>query len=48
MPVQRCAEGRKMGWKYGKTGKCYTGKDGKAKAAKQGRAIEASQAKRAK
>ncbi len=48
MPVQRCTENGKMGWKYGKTGKCYAGKDGKAKAARQGRAIEASQAKRAK
>ena len=47
MPVQKCTSNGKMGWRYGKSGKCYTGKNGKAKATKQGRAIKVSQAKRA-
>lgn len=44
MPVKKV----KGGYKYGKTGKTYTGKGAKAKAAKQGRAIKASQARRSK
>ena len=42
MPVQKV----KGGYRYGKTGKTYTGKGAKAKAARQGRAIKASQARR--
>ena len=42
MPVRKV----KGGYRYGKTGKTYTGKGAKAKAARQGRAIKASQARR--
>jgi len=42
MPVQRCTKDGKLGWRWGKSGKCYTGSDAKAKASKQGRAIKAS------
>jgi hypothetical protein len=46
MPVMRCTSKGKKGWKYGKSGKCYTGSDAKSKAEKQGRAIESSKSKR--
>jgi len=40
MPVQKCQSKGKAGWKYGKTGKCYTGGTAaKKKAIKQGLAI---------
>ncbi len=42
MPVMKSGGG----YKYGKSGKRYTGKGAKAKAAKQGRAIKASQARK--
>lgn len=42
MPVKRCQKDGKSGFKYGDSGKCYTGKGARAKAEKQGRAIEAS------
>ena len=42
MPVMKCKSNNKQGWKFGKSGKCYTGKSGKSKAKKQGKAIEAS------
>lgn len=48
MPIQKCSSGGKSGYKYGETGKCYTGKGARAKAARQGRAIEASKARRGK
>jgi len=49
MPVMRCWEGGKPGYKWGKQGKCYTYKLGdkvsrqkaKNKAKKQGKAIKA-------
>lgn len=41
MPVQRCQVDNKPGWKWGESGKCYTGPDAKAKAAAQGRAAHA-------
>lgn len=44
MPVRKSGSG----WKWGSSGKKYTGKGAKAKAAKQGRAIKASQARRKK
>ena len=44
MPVRKV----KGGYRYGKTGKTYTGKGAKAKATKQGRAIKASQNRRKK
>jgi len=40
MPLKKCSEGGKSGWKWGTNGKCYTGPDGKKKAIKQGVAIE--------
>jgi hypothetical protein len=45
MPVMRCIKNGKSGWKYGKSGACYTGPGARAKAAKQGRAIKSSQSK---
>ncbi|KKN70640.1 hypothetical protein LCGC14_0429130 [marine sediment metagenome] len=42
MPVQSCQIGGKPGWKWGKSGKCYTGVGARARAAKQGSAIRAS------
>mgnify|MGYP003564695589 FL=1 len=42
MPVQRCQKNNKKGWKFGKSGTCYTGRGAKAKAERQGRAIRAS------
>lgn len=44
MPVQKSGGG----YKYGSSGKKYTGKGAKAKAARQGRAIKAAQARRKK
>jgi len=49
MPVQRCNEGGKPGYKYGESGKCYTYTPGdkasrdaaRQKAEKQGAAIKA-------
>lgn len=42
MPVKRCTSGGKRGWKYGDSGKCYTGEGAKARAERQMRAIKAS------
>ena len=50
MPVQSCVKDGKPGFRWGKTGKCYTytpddedsRKEAIAKAQKQGRAIKAS------
>ena len=50
MPVMPCRKQGKPGYKWGKSGKCYTYTSGdkksrdraKAKAVKQGRAIEAN------
>ena len=36
MPLQKCSSNGMSGWKYGNSGKCYTGPDGKKKAIKQG------------
>lgn len=40
MPLKRCQDDGKDGWKWGDSGKCYTGPGAKEKAKKQGRAIE--------
>jgi len=48
MPVQRCSKNNKNGWKWGDSGKCFTGPNAKEKAKEQGRAIEASKARRNK
>lgn len=42
MPLQQCTSNGKSGWKYGESGKCYTGPNAKKKAAKQAAAIHAS------
>lgn len=36
MPVGPCQSKKKKGYKYGDSGKCYTGSGAKKKAAKQG------------
>ena len=46
MPIQKCTKNGKSGYKWGKSGKCYTGPGGRAKALKQMGAIKASQARR--
>lgn len=45
MPTKKCTSGGKSGYKYGDSGKCYTGSNAKAKADKQGRAISISKAR---
>ena len=42
MPVQQCQADGISGWKWGSSGKCYTGSGAKVKAARQGAAIRAS------
>ena len=42
MPVMRCQANGKPGYKWGESGKCYTGPGAKAQAQRQGRAIEAN------
>ena len=42
MPIKKCTKNGKCGYKWGNSGKCYTGKQGKSKAKKQMRAIYAS------
>ena len=39
MPLTRCTSEGKSGWRWGTSGKCYTGPDAKAKAIAQGVAI---------
>lgn len=43
MPLMRCTSKGKSGWKWGKSGKCYTGPGAKKKALRQMRAIKANQ-----
>lgn len=45
MPVMRCTQNGKPGYKYGKEGKCYTGAGAESRASKQGHAIKASQSR---
>jgi len=40
MPLKKCQKNGKSGWKWGDSGKCYTGPGAKKKAIKQGIAIE--------
>ena len=40
MPLKKCSENEKSGWKWGDSGKCYTGREAKKKAIKQGIVIE--------
>ncbi len=46
MPLKRCTEKGKSGWKWGDSGKCYIGEGGRAKALAQGQAIEAGKRKK--
>jgi hypothetical protein len=46
MPLLKCEINGKPGWKWGKSGKCFSGSDGRQKALEQGRAIEASKTQR--
>lgn len=43
MPIQRCSNGDKSGFRYGNSGRCYTGPGAKKKAQKQAVAINLSQ-----
>lgn len=40
MPLKRCQNNGQSGWKWGDSGKCYTGPNAKKMAIKQGIAIE--------
>lgn len=42
MPVKRCTSSGKRGWKWGDSGKCYTGSGAKEKAERQGKAAYAN------
>lgn len=39
MPLTRCEVNGKSGWKWGSSGKCYTGEGGKRRAIQQATAI---------
>lgn len=43
MPIKKCQSNKKKGYKYGDSGKCYTGKGSRKKAIKQGQAIKISE-----
>ncbi len=40
MPLEQCSDNGKKGWRWGSTGKCYTGPGARKKAIRQGLAIE--------
>lgn len=40
MPLKKCQDNGKDGWKWGDQGHCYTGEGAKEKAIKNGMAIE--------
>lgn len=42
MPLMRCKEDGRNGWKYSDSGKCYVGPGAKKKAIRQGIAIQES------
>jgi len=48
MPLKQCQNNGKSGWKYGDSGKCFTGPSAREKARKQGVAIKISQQKKGK
>jgi len=48
MPLMKCTNNKKAGYKWGKSGKCYTGSNAKSQAKKQGKAIEASKSRKKK
>lgn len=45
MPLKKCSSGGKSGYKWGDSGKCYTGPGARQKALKQGQAIEANKSR---
>jgi len=45
MPVKTCIINGKNGYKWGDSGKCYTGPEARDKAIRQGRAIEINKSK---
>ena len=45
MPLKKCAKNGKSGWKFGDSGKCFTGPGAREKARKQGAAIKISESK---
>lgn len=46
MPVQPCQEDGEHGYRWGQSGKCYTGKNAQRKALQQGVAIEKDKQRR--
>lgn len=46
-PIKKCQSKGKPGFKWGDSGKCYTGPAAKSKAAKQGQAVSISKAREA-
>ena len=48
MPLKKCTQDGKSGWKFGDSGKCFLGKDAREKGRKQGVAIKISQQKKGK
>jgi hypothetical protein len=42
MPLKKCTSDGKSGFKWGNSGKCFTGPNAKEQATKQGQAIEIS------
>jgi len=48
MPVMECTSGGKSGFKWGNSGKCFTGKGARNRALKQGLAISFSQKRKGK
>lgn len=45
MPVQKCTKNGESGYRFGKSGTCYTGPNAKQKAIEQGKAIKSQQSK---
>ncbi len=45
MPVKKCQSKDVSGFKWGDSGKCYTGSSAKTKALRQGRAINVNRTK---
>lgn len=45
MPIEKCTANGKSGYRWGKSGKCYTGPGARQKALKQGRAVEINKSK---
>jgi len=45
MPLMRCRKNGVLGWKFGRSGTCYTGPGAEEAAKRQGRAIKVNQMK---